>query len=89
MLPKFKHSTLPLKYHVPLFQLAANYSQRGEHNTLSQNPLKYVQLFTPIKETENNRIFTKNYLLENKFQVGNVGAAHFHFPISMHVKLRW
>lgn len=36
MLPKLKHSTLPQKYRVPLFQLAANYSQKGEHNTVPE-----------------------------------------------------
>lgn len=49
-------NNVPPKYHVPLFQLVTNYSQREECNTLSHSPVKYAQLFTTVRERENNRI---------------------------------
>lgn len=76
MPPKLNNSTVALKYHVTLFQLIANYSQKEECNIQFHSPLKYSQqLYSHSRREEEQQITFKNVFLGL-----NQGIAHFHFP---------
>lgn len=60
MFPKLKHSTLPQNYRDPLFQLAANYSPKGEHNTVPEPIEMSAAIYSNKRERGKQNINKKN-----------------------------